>query len=123
MSHVCGGYDIPGVCTGNIPYVSIYTAGHPVHPDSRNSGYEYGIPVTVGDNVWIGGNTVILPGVTIGNNVVIGAGSVVSKDIPDNMIAVGNPCKVIREITDEDRIYYFKKQKFDEEAWDEIKNK
>ena len=59
------------------PNVSIYTAGHPVHPDSRNSGYEYGIPVTVGDNVWIGGNTVILPGVTVGSNVVIGAGSVV----------------------------------------------
>ena len=63
------------------PNVSIYTAGHPVHPDSRNSGYEYGIPVTVGDNVWIGGNTVILPGVTVGSNVVIGAGSVVSKNI------------------------------------------
>ena len=62
----------------------------------------------------------ILPGVTIGNNVVIGAGSVVSKDIPDNMIAVGNPCRVIREITDEDRIYYFKKKKFDDEAWNEI---
>ena len=105
------------------PNVSIYTAGHPVHPDSRNSGYEYGIPVTIGDNVWIGGNTVILPGVTIGNNVVIGAGSVVSKDIPDNMIAVGNPCRVIREITDEDRIYYFKKKKFDDEAWNEINNK
>ena len=105
------------------PNVSIYTAGHPVHPDSRNSGYEYGIPVTVGDNVWIGGNTVILPGVTVGSNVVIGAGSVVSKDIPDNTIAAGNPCKVIRGITDEDRIYYFKKQKFDDEAWEEVKNK
>ena len=80
-------------------------------------------PVTVGDNVWIGGNTVILPGVTVGSNVVIGAGSVVSKDIPDNTIAAGNPCKVIREITDEDRIYYFKKQKFDDEAWEEVKNK
>ena len=66
----------------------------------------------MGDNVWIGGNTVILPGVIVGSNVVIGAGSVVSKDIPDNTIAAGNPCKVIREITDEDRIYYFKKQKF-----------
>ena len=105
------------------PNVSIYTAGHPVHSDSRNSGYEYGIPVTVGDNVWIGGNTVILPGVTVGSNVVIGAGSVVSKDIPDNTIAAGNPCKVIRQITDEDRIYYFKKQKFDDEAWEEVKNK
>ena len=67
------------------PNVSIYTAGHPLHPDSRNSGYEYGIPITIGDNVWIGGNSVILPGVTIGSNVVIGAGSVVTKDIPDNL--------------------------------------
>ena len=95
------------------PNVSIYTAGHPIHPDSRNSGYEYGIPVTIGDNVWIGGNTCIMPGVTIGNNVVIGGGSVVTKDIPDNMIAVGNPCKVIREITEADRDYYFKDRKFD----------
>ena len=79
--------------------VSIYTAGHPIHPDSRNSGYEYGIPVTIGNNVWIGGNSVILPGVTIGNNVVIGAGSVVTKDIPNNRIAAGNPCRIIREIT------------------------
>lgn len=95
------------------PNVSIYTAGHPIHPDSRNSGYEYGIPVTIGNNVWIGGNSVILPGVTIGDNVVIGAGSVVTKDIPDNMIAAGNPCKVIREITEADRDYYYKNKKFD----------
>ncbi len=95
------------------PNVSIYTAGHPIHPDTRNTGYEYGIPITIGDNVWIGGNAVILPGVTIGNNVVIGAGSVVSKDIPDNKIAMGNPCKIVREITEEDRIYYFKKNEFD----------
>nr|WP_314466419.1 sugar O-acetyltransferase [uncultured Clostridium sp.] len=95
------------------PNVSIYTAGHPIHPDTRNTGYEYGIPVTIGDNVWIGGNVVILPGVAIGNNVVIGAGSVVSKDIPDNKIAMGNPCKIVREITEEDRTYYFKKNEFD----------
>ena len=95
------------------PNVSIYTAGHPVHPDSRNSGYEYGIDITIGDNVWIGGNTCILPGVTIGKNVVIGAGSVVTKDIPDDMIAVGNPCRVIRKITEEDRDYYFRDRKFD----------
>lgn len=95
------------------PNVSIYTAGHPIHPDSRNSGYEYGIPVTIGDNVWIGGSVVINPGVTIGNNVVIGSGSVVTKDIPDNMIAVGNPCRVIREITEDDRKYYFKDRVFD----------
>lgn len=104
------------------PNVSIYTAGHPIHPESRNSGYEYGIPITIGNNVWIGGNSVILPGVTIGNNVVIGAGSIVSKDIPDNMIAVGNPCKIIRKITDEDKIYYFKDKKFDEESLKEIIN-
>lgn len=83
------------------PNVSIYTAGHPLHPDSRNSGYEYGIPVTIGDNVWIGGNVVILPGVTIGSNAVIGAGSVVSKDIPAWSLAVGNPCRVIRKLNEE----------------------
>ena len=88
------------------PNVSIYTAGHPVHPDSRNSGYEYGIPITIGDNVWIGCGAIILPGVTIGDNVVIGAGSVVTKDIPSNVIAAGNPCNVIREITDEDHNYW-----------------
>lgn len=95
------------------PNVSIYTAGHPIHPDSRNSGYEYGISITIGDNVWIGGNVVINPGVHIGNNVVIGSGSVVTKDIPDNAIAVGNPCKVIRYITEEDRKYYYKNREFD----------
>lgn len=95
------------------PNVSIYTAGHPIHPDTRNTGYEYGIPITIGDNVWIGGNVVILPGVTIGDNVVIGAGSVVSKDIADNKIVIGNPCKVVREITEEDRTYYFKDKEFD----------
>lgn len=99
------------------PNVSIYTAGHPVHPDSRNSGYEYGIPVTIGDNVWMGGNAVVLPGVHIGNNVVIGAGSVVTKDIPDNVIAAGNPCRVIREITEEDRKFYFKDRVFDVEDY------
>ena len=102
------------------PNVAIYTAGHPVHPDSRNSLYEYGIGVTIGDNVWIGGNTVILPGVHIGSNTVIGAGSVVTKEIPDWVIAAGNPCKVIREITEDDRKYYYKDRKFDEEAWEYI---
>ena len=104
------------------PNVSIYTAGHPVHPDSRNSLYEYGIGVTIGDNVWIGGNTVILPGVHIGSNTVIGAGSVVTKDIPDWVIAAGNPCRVIRKITEDDRKYYYKDRKFDEEAWEHIQN-
>ncbi len=95
------------------PNVSIYTAGHPVHPDSRNSGYEYGISITIGDNVWIGGNACIMPGVTIGNNVVIGAGSVVTKDVPDNVIAAGNPCKIIRAITEEDRDFYYRDHQFD----------
>ena len=95
------------------PNVAIYTAGHPIHPDSRNSGYEYGIPVTIGDNVWIGGNVCVMPGVTIGSNVVIGAGSVVTRDIPDNVIAAGNPCRVIREITEADRDYYYKDRRFD----------
>lgn len=95
------------------PNVSIYTAGHPVHPDSRNSGYEYGIDITIGDNVWIGGNVCVLPGVKIGDNVVIGAGSVVTKDLPDNVIAAGNPCRVIRKITQEDRNFYYKNRKFD----------
>ncbi|MBR3464138.1 MAG: sugar O-acetyltransferase [Clostridiales bacterium] len=95
------------------PNVSIYTAGHPIHPETRNSGYEYGIDITIGDNCWIGGNTCIMPGVTIGKNVVIGAGSVVTKDIPDDVIAVGNPCRVVRKITEEDRDYYYKDRKFD----------
>ena len=103
------------------PNVSIYTAGHPVHPDSRNTGYEYGIGVTIGDNVWLGGNTVINPGVTIGNNVVIGAGSVVTKNLPDDVIAVGNPCRVLRKITEEDRKYYFKDREFDVEDYKQRK--
>ena len=100
--------------------VSIYTAGHPVHPVSRNSVYEYGKEVTIGDNVWLGGNTVICPGVHIGDNVVIGAGSVVTNDNPDWSIAAGNPCKVIRKITDEDKKKLFREEEIDEEAWADI---
>lgn len=100
--------------------VAIYTAGHPVHPVSRNSMYEYGVEVVIGDNVWIGGNTVVVPGVHIGSNTVIGAGSVVTRDIPEWSIAVGNPCRVIRKITEEDKQFYYKDRKFDEEAWNFI---
>lgn len=102
------------------PNVAIYTAGHPVHPETRNTMYEYGIGVTIGDNVWIGGNSVICPGVHIGDNCVIGAGSVVTKDIPEWSIAAGNPCKVIRKITEADRKLYFKDREFDDEAWEDI---
>ena len=102
------------------PNVAIYTAGHPIHPDARNSMYEYGIDVTIGHNVWIGGNAVICPGVTIGDNCVIGAGSVVTKDVPAWSIAAGNPARVIRKITGEDKQYYFKDRKFDPESWADI---
>ena len=102
------------------PNVAIYTAGHPLHPVARNSMYEYGISVTIGDNVWIGGNTVIMPGVHIGSNTVIGGGSVVTKDIPDWSVAVGNPCRVIKKITEEDKKYYYKDREFDSEAWEVI---
>ncbi len=102
------------------PNVSIYTAGHPIHPVSRNSLYEYGKEVIIGDNVWIGGNTVICPGVHVGSNTVIGAGSVVTRDIPDWCVAAGNPCRVIRKITDDDMRKLFRDEEIDEEAWAEI---
>ncbi|MBS5951266.1 MAG: sugar O-acetyltransferase [Clostridium sp.] len=92
------------------PRVCIYTAGHPIDAEVRNTGLEFGKPVKIGNDVWVGGNTVINPGVNIGSNVVIGSGSVVTKDIPDNVIAVGNPCRVLREITEEDKIYWEKKK-------------
>lgn len=105
------------------PNVAIYTAGHPVYPTTRDSGYEYGKKVKIGNSVWLGGNTVVCPGVTIGDNVVIGAGSVVTKDIPDWCIAAGNPCKVIRKITDEDKRKLFKDEEIDDEAWEIICSK
>ena len=102
------------------PNVSIYAAGHPIYPSTRNSLYEYGKPVTIGDNVWIGGNSVICPGVTIGSNVVIGAGSVVTKDIPSWVVAAGNPCRVIKKITEADKRKLFKDEEIDDEAWNDI---
>lgn len=88
------------------PHVSIYTAGHPIDAAVRNTEVEYARPVTIGNDVWIGGNVVINPGVTIGDDVVIGSGSVVTKDIPSHVIAAGNPCRVIREITGKERAYW-----------------
>ncbi|MBQ6590352.1 MAG: sugar O-acetyltransferase [Lachnospiraceae bacterium] len=98
------------------PNVSIYTAGHPVHPAARNTAYEYGADITIGNNVWIGGNTVICPGVTIGDNCVIGAGSVVTKDIPAWTVAAGNPCRVLRAVTEADRETYYRGVPADPEA-------
>lgn len=103
--------------------MAIYTAGHPIYPDTRNSAYEYGKEVVIGDNVWIGGNTVVCQGVRIGDNVVIGAGSVVTKDIPDWSVAAGNPCKVIRKITEEDKRKLFRDEEIDDEAWKAIQEK
>lgn len=85
------------------PHVSIYTAGHPIDAQARALDLEYALPVTIGSDVWIGGNVVVNPGVTIGSDVVIGSGSVVTHDVPDHVVAVGNPCHVLRRINDDDR--------------------
>lgn len=93
------------------PNVTIAAAGHPILPELRRQGYQYNMPVHIGKNCWIGAGVVIVPGVTIGDDVVIGAGSVVTKDIPSRVVAVGVPCKVLREIDDHDKVYYFKDRK------------
>ena len=88
------------------PDCGFYTAGHPLDRERRNQGYEYAYPITVGDNVWIGAGVHVMPGVTIGSGSVIGAGSVVTKDVPPGVVAAGNPCRVLRRITDEDKKRY-----------------
>ena len=93
------------------PNVVVATAGHPILPQLREQGYQYNAPVHIGKNCWIGAGVLIVPGITIGDNVVVGAGSVVTKDIPSNVVAVGNPCRVLREVGEHDRIYYFKDRK------------
>lgn len=106
----CVFLDVNKITIGNnvfmAPKVCIYTAGHPIDKDIRNTGLEYGYPVTIGNDVWIGGSVVINPGVTIGDNVVIGSGSVVTRDIPSGVVAAGNPCRVIRPITQADKDYW-----------------
>ena len=102
-----------GDCTMIGPNVVIATAGHPILPELREKGYQYNVPVRIGKNCWIGAGAIILPGVNIGDNTVIGAGSVVTKDIPANAVAVGNPCKVLRPIGERDKEYYFKDRKID----------
>ncbi len=95
------------------PNVTVATAGHPVEPELRRRVAQFNIPVHIGNNVWIGAGAVILPGVHIGDNTVIGAGSIVTKDIPANVVALGNPCRVLREINERDREYYYKDLKID----------
>ncbi|WP_282803687.1 sugar O-acetyltransferase [Secundilactobacillus kimchicus] len=105
------------------PNVSIYTAGHALDPELRlRTGAEYAFPVKIGNNVWIGGSVTICPGVTIGDNSVIGAGSVVTKSIPDDSLAYGNPAKVVRQFNDHDKEYYFKQRKVTQEYLDKVKN-
>lgn len=94
------------------PNVAIYAAGHPIDFAVRREGLEYAFPVSIGNDVWVGGNTVINPGVSVGNNVVIGSGSVVTADIPDGCVAAGNPCRVLRKISEHDKEYYFKGKSF-----------
>lgn len=95
------------------PNVTIATAGHPIDPKLRSKAYQYNMPVHIGKNCWLGAGVLVMPGVTIGDNSVIGAGSVVTKDIPANVVAVGNPCKVLREIGEHDKEYYYKDRKID----------
>lgn len=104
-----------GDCTMFAPNVTVATAGHPIDPDLRSKAYQYNMPVHIGRNCWIGAGALIMPGVTIGDNTVIGAGSVVTKDIPANVVAVGNPCRVMRPISEHDKIYYFKGRKINYE--------
>lgn len=95
------------------PNVTVASAGHPVLPELREKAYQFNMPVHIGKNCWIGAGAVIVPGVTIGDNTVIGAGSVVTKDIPADVVAVGNPCRVLREIGEKDREYYYKQRRID----------
>lgn len=95
------------------PNVVLATAGHPILPELRERAYQYNMPVHIGRNCWLGAGVIVLPGVSIGDNTVIGAGSVVTKDIPANVVAVGNPCRVLREIGERDRMYYFKDRKIE----------
>ena len=90
------------------PHCGFYTAGHPLDHERRNAGLEYALPITIGNNVWIGAQVCVLPGMTIGDDSVIGAGSVVTKDIPAGVLAAGNPCRVIREISEADKLRYSK---------------
>ena len=119
-NHVYANFNLTLVDDGDIfvgdnvmfgPNVTLATAGHPVEPERRRLGMQFNIPIHIGNNVWIGAGSIILPGVTIGDNTVIGAGSVGTKDIPAGVVAVGNPCRILREIGERDKLYYYKDRK------------
>ncbi len=99
------------------PNVVLATAGHPIDPELRGRGLQYNLPVRIGKNCWLGAGVIVMPGITIGDNTVIGAGSVVTKDIPSGVVAVGNPCKVLREVGEHDKIYYWRDKKID---WNDL---
>lgn len=113
LTLVDDGHIYIGDCVMFGPHVTVATANHPVNPELRLKAYQYNRDVHIGNNVWIGAGTVIVPGVTIGENSVIGAGSVVTKDIPENVVAAGNPCRVMREIGERDREFYYKNERID----------
>lgn len=117
LTMVDDGHIYVGDYTMFAPSVIVATAGHPILPELRETVYQYNMPVHIGKNCWIGAGAIILLGVTIGDQVVVGAGSVVTKDLPSNVVAVGNPCQVVREVSEHDRIYYFKNRKID---WDTL---
>ena len=103
------------------PNVVLATAGHPIDPKLRSQGLQYNMPVRIGSNCWLGAGVIVMPGVTIGDNTVIGAGSVVTKDIPSGVVAVGNPCRVLREVGQHDKEYYYKDKKIDWSIFDKEK--
>ena len=108
-----------GDCTMFGPNVVLATAGHPILPELRENGaHQYNMPIYIGKNCWLGAGVIVMPGVHIGDNSVIGAGSIVTKDIPANVVAVGNPCRVMREINAHDKEYYFKDRKINYSALD-----
>lgn len=104
-----------GDCTMFAPNVTVATAGHPILPSLREKARQFNMPVHIGKNCWIGAGALIMPGVSIGDNTVIGAGSVVTGDIPPNVVAVGNPCRVMREISEHDKEFYYKDRRIPKE--------
>ena len=106
-----------GDCTMFGPHCTLATPNHPILPELREKGYQYNLPIHIGRNCWLGSGVIVVPGVTIGDNTVIGAGSVVTKDIPANVVAVGNPCRVLRPISEHDREYFYRDRKID---WDHL---